>query len=95
MFDQEHDVIIHYNSTTCIGNFTEQLISDSTDTLYSTTCEASENGVACWHHADLVYTTSEGIDKHLCKQCYGRMWGVALKWHKARVQTLEEEGQVA
>jgi hypothetical protein len=92
---QEHSVIIHYNGVPCHDDSLHHSTTMNGEILH--TCEAQENGVPCWHHADVLYTTSEGIDRHLCKQCYRRMWEIILGWHDTRVETRlqEQGGQVA
>ncbi len=61
------------------------------------TCEASENGIPCWHHADVDYITSENITRHLCKQCYNKLWKIVRASLQARVQNrlCDEKGRVA
>ncbi len=71
------------------------------NTSYSTTknephlyfCEASEDGIACWHHADEEYHTKaftmNGISypseiRHVCKACYKRLWEIILARHLIR-----------
>ena len=58
------------------------------------TCEAQQDNMPCWHHADIEYLTSENITRHLCKQCYNRIWEMMLLTLRIRVQQ-EQKGCVA
>jgi hypothetical protein len=74
-------------------------LNESTPQMYApSTCEVIFAGVACWHHAEIPYVTSEDITKMICKQCYHKLWGSALHLLKVRVQRRlqqDEGGRVA
>ena len=87
--------IITCGSKGCIRETTDTSTSDHSITQYALpTCEAKENGVCCWHHAEITYTTSQGEKRYLCKACYRRLWSIILAWHNARVETLDAEGKI-
>jgi hypothetical protein len=40
------------------------------------TCEASENGVDCFRHAEYDYLTSTGETRYLCKLHWNAIWDI-------------------
>ena len=97
---QEHSPIIYYKSTTCHDDSLHHSTTMNGETLH--TCEASENGKECWHHAEIEYRTTAHVmggvyypsETHwLCKQCYDHMWDIILDLRDARVQMrLQDQG---
>jgi hypothetical protein len=72
------------------------------DNPYSTTltppfvhvCQASENGIPCWRHAEIAYKTTAWLDfpsetRFLCKMHYALLWRMVLANLKERVLTQE------
>jgi len=88
--DFDHDDSITRVTRSYISK-TDDIPYFSTSTNYALpTCEASEDGIACWHHADEEYHTKaftmNGISypseiRHVCKACYDRMWEIILARH--------------
>ena len=85
-----HDNSIPRDTRSYISK-TDETAHFSTSTNYALpTCEAKENGVECWQHAEITYHTKaftmNGISypsetRHVCKACYKRMWEIILARH--------------
>lgn len=46
-------------------------------------CQASENGVECWRHAEIAYRTASWLNfpsetRYLCKMHYALLWHMVL-----------------
>src|SRR5437764_14786883 len=103
---QTHDHSIPRDTRPYIGK-TDETPRFSTSTRYALpTCEASEDGICCWHHADEEYHTKPfrlngvfypGETVHLCKQCSDKVWHLTLLSleTRAKLRLMDEGGQVA
>lgn len=102
------DVMSQASITAFIGSVISSSDRDSnTATPYSTTlnapfahvCQASENGVECWRHAEVAYQTCAWLNfpsetRYLCKMHYALLWRMVLEVLKERVRE-DEKGRVA
>jgi hypothetical protein len=91
--------ILHYSSVTHDEVTHPQSTTMNARTLE--TCEAKENGIPCWRHADVPYLTSEDITRQLCKICFDKVFDDAIHIRYLRLLQMlrdrdsEEGGRVA